>query len=164
MGVPTAWSPPTVSMMLSGCSLSPARMRLLICPNKSSSSCRFLNWCLACYSLIWVGLWSAALTLPRSMVSTWYFSCRDLKRLAYLKTSGVVSTPWMSCPSQMAPPRKSNFLLEVTLFFSLEIMVLLQQIDYTPIKYNPISLLSLIFHTANIHPFYQLCIHLADIR
>lgn len=45
------------------------------------------------------------------MPSTWYFSCRDLKRLACLKRSRVVSTPWMFWPSQIAPLRKTSFLV-----------------------------------------------------
>lgn len=64
----------------------------------------------------------------------------------------------------MAPPRNSSFLLEVTLVFSLEIMVLLQQIDYTFDQLHSHFILSLYFHAANILDIRQLKRQLADIR
>lgn len=155
-------------MMLSGCSLSPAKIRLLIWPSTSSSICKFLNWFFACSSLIWVDLWSAALIFPKSTVSTWYFSRSDLKRLAYLKISGVVSTPWMSWPYQIAPPRKSNFFATVTLTFSEPIMR--ESILYYTSN-NPYEVILLSTRSKTYSPKYNTvfgalpeCGHLAHIR
>lgn len=55
-------------------------------------------------------------------------------------------------------------MLEVTLVFSLEIMVLLQQIDYTFDQLHSHFILSLYFHAANILDIRQLKRQLADIR